>query len=183
MERHDAALAFGALQRLAPLQRLLPSHLVFIELGKIVDDNRNGQRNDQHAADTTDAADDLAQGRGRVNVAVADGGHGDAGPPERFRYGQELGVRLFLFREVRQTGEYQHAHGQEQHEQAELLVRVAQREPEALQPGGVPGQFQYAQYAHDPEYLYDATYVVELMCVRLVRFRHQYQRHVIRQYG
>lgn len=132
MERHDAALTLGSLQRLAPLQRLLASHLVFIELGKIVDDNRNGQRNDQHATDTTDATDDLAERRGRVDVAVADCGHGDAGPPERFRYGQELGVGFLLLGEVRQTREYQHAHGQEQHEQAQLLVRVAQREPEAL---------------------------------------------------
>lgn len=106
MERHDAALAFGTLQRFAPLQRLLPSHLVFIELGKIVDDNRNGQRNDQHAADTTDAADNLSEIGGRVYVTVADGSHGDAGPPERLRYGQELGARLFFFSEVRQTREY-----------------------------------------------------------------------------
>jgi len=183
VEGHDAALPLGALQRLAPLERLLPSHLVFIELGKIVDDNRNGQRNDQHAADTTDAADDLSQVRGRVNVAVADGGHGDAGPPERLGYGQELGVGFLLLGEVRQAGEYQHAHGQEQHEQAQLLVRVAQREPEALEAGRVTGQLEYAEYAHDAEYLYDAAHVVELVRVRLVRLGHQYERHEVRQYG
>lgn len=180
MEGHDAALAFGAFQCFTPLQRLLPPHLVFIELGKIVDDNRNGQRNDQHATDTTDAADDLAQRRGRVNVTVAHGGHGDAGPPERFRYGQELGAGLFFFGEIRQTGEYQYAHGQKQHEQAQLFVRVAQRETEALQPGRVSGQFQYAEYAHDPEYLYYPAHVVKLMRVRFVRLGHQYQRHVVR---
>lgn len=139
MEGHDASLAFGALQSFAPLQRLLSSHLVFIELGKIVDDNRNGQRNDQHATDTTDATDDLAQGRSRVNVAITYGGHGDAGPPERFRYGQELGVRLLFLGKIRQAGKYQHAHGQEQHEQAQLFVRVAQREPKTLQTGRMPG--------------------------------------------
>jgi len=106
VEGHDTSFALGALQRFTPLERLLPSHLVFIELGKIVDDNRNGQRNDQHAADTTDAADDFSQCRGRVNVAVTDGGHGDAGPPERLGYGQEFGVGFLLFCEVRQTGEY-----------------------------------------------------------------------------
>lgn len=141
VEGHDASLALSAVQRLAPLERLLSSHLIFIELGKIVDYNRNGQRNDQHATDTTDAADDLSQGRGRVYVAVANGGHGDAGPPERLGYGQKLGAGLLLLSEVRQTGEYQHAHGQEQHEQAQLFVRVAQCESEALQAGGVPGQF------------------------------------------
>jgi len=40
-----------------------------------------------------------------------------------------------------------------------------------------------AQYAHDPEYLYDAAHVVELVRVRLVGLGHQYQRHVVRQYG
>jgi len=180
VEGHDASLALGALQRLASLERLLSSHLVFIELGKIVDDNWNGQRNDQHAADTTDAADDLSQGRCRVYVAVANGGHGDAGPPERLGYGQKLGARLLFLGEICQTGEYQHAHGQKQHKQAQLFVRVAQREPEALQAGGVPGQFEYAEYAHDSEYLYDATHVVELVRVRFVRFGHQYQRHEVR---
>lgn len=129
---HDAALAFGALKCFAPLQRLLPPHLVFIELGKIVDDNRNGQRNNQHATDTTDTPDHFAKGRGWVNVAVPHSGHCDAGPPKRFGYRQELSVLFLFLGEIRQAGEYQYAHGQEQHEQSQFFVRVAQREPEAL---------------------------------------------------
>ncbi|KRZ10965.1 hypothetical protein T11_15226 [Trichinella zimbabwensis] len=76
------------------------------------------QRDHQHTTNATHGADDLARHRGRVHVAVADSGHGDAGPPEAGRYAGEVGVRLVLFGEVHKTAEHHHTHRHEQHQQA-----------------------------------------------------------------
>ena len=60
VEGNDAARALGLLQGLAPLESLLPPHLVLVELGKVVDNDGDGQRDNQHAAYTTHTTHDLA---------------------------------------------------------------------------------------------------------------------------
>lgn len=42
VEGDDAALALGPLKGLASLERLIASHLILVELGKVIDNNRNG---------------------------------------------------------------------------------------------------------------------------------------------
>lgn len=60
MERDDAALPLGPFEGLLALERLLPPHLVLVKLGKIVDDDGDGQGNDQYSANAADASDNLA---------------------------------------------------------------------------------------------------------------------------
>ena len=47
-------------------------------------------------------------------------------------------------------------------EESQLLVAALERVSERLESGGVPGQLQYPQYAHDPEDLDDPADVLEL---------------------
>ena len=53
VEGHDAALPLGAFEGFAPFQRFLSPHLVLVELGKVIDNDRNGQRDYQDTAYTT----------------------------------------------------------------------------------------------------------------------------------
>lgn len=182
VEGDDAALALGALERLAPLEGLLAAHLVLIEFGKIVNDDRNGQRNHQDTANTTYTSYDLPERRRRINVTVADGGHRDARPPEGLRYTDKLRIFFFLFGKIGQRGEDEHAHREEEHQQAELLVRVAQREAERLQAGGVARQLEDTQDTHDAEHLHHAAHVLELIGGVLIRLE-QKQRDEVRQDG
>ncbi len=59
-------------------------------------------------------------------------GHGNEGPPVGVHHGGKGGVLVVLLEHIRQRGEDQHAHGQEEHEQTKFLVRVLQSEAEAL---------------------------------------------------
>lgn len=132
MEGHDAALPLGPLKGLPPFDGLLPSHLVFVEFGEVVDDNGNGQRDYQDTTYTTHTADHLAErGRG-VDVAVSDGGHCDACPPKGLWNAYEFGPGLLLLSEVGETREYKDTHRQEEHQQAQLFVRVTQGKAKAL---------------------------------------------------
>lgn len=115
VEADDAALALGTVERLPPLQRLLAAHLVFVELGEIVNDDRNGQRDYQHAAYATHGTNDFAKRSGGVDVPVSDRGHGDSRPPKRFGYRYKLGLRFVFFGEVREGREDENAHCEEQH--------------------------------------------------------------------
>ena len=50
-----------------------------------------------------------------------------------------------------QRGEDEDAHHEEEHEEAELLVAVLQREGDRLQPRRVPRQLEDPHYPHYPE--------------------------------
>jgi hypothetical protein len=82
-------VSLGLLQRLLALDCLLSLHLVVVELGKIVDNDGDGQGHHQHPRDGAAGADKLAQTGLGADVSVADCGHGDDGPPEGGRYGGE----------------------------------------------------------------------------------------------
>jgi len=183
VKRHDGSLALGPLQGLFALKRLLPPHLVFVKLGKIVDDNGNGQGNDQYSANATDAPDNLAERRDRIDITVADRRHGDSGPPEGFGDAGVLGTRLVFLGKVAQTGEDEDAHGQEEHQQAQLFVRIAQRETQTLQTGRMARQFQNPQDPHDAEHLHHPPHVLELLLVVVALVVGQEQRHVVREDG
>ena len=53
VERENAAAALGQFERFTTLDCLLTPHLIFVILGKIADDDRDWQSDDE---DTTDAA-------------------------------------------------------------------------------------------------------------------------------
>ena len=161
MHGYDTAVLSRLGQRLPSFDRLLAAHLILVELGEVVDDDRDGQRDDEHAADAAHAANELAQRRLGHNVAVPHSRHRDRRPPER-RRDARVGLVVFrLFGEVGQAGEHQHADGEEHDEQAELLVAALQRVAERLQAGRVARQLQDAQDPHDPEDLDDAPHAVE----------------------
>lgn len=116
MKRHDAAFPFSSFKGLSPLDGFLPSHLILVEFGEVVDDNGNGQRDYQDTTYTTHTADHLAErGRG-VDVAVSDGGHCDACPPEGLWNAYEFRPGLLLFGEISETREYENTHRQEKHQ-------------------------------------------------------------------
>ena len=60
-----------------------------------------------------------------------------------------LSVVIIPLRDVCQTREDQHAHDDDEHEEAELLVGVLQGETQRLKTGDVSGQFEDAQDSHD----------------------------------
>ena len=117
----------------SPFQSLLPPDLVLVELGEVVDNDGDGQGNDEDTTDTAEDADALADRRGGNDVAVADGGHGDGGPPESVRDADKLLSILLALSEEGEAGEDKDAHGNEHEQQAKLLVGVFYGEPEALE--------------------------------------------------
>ena len=126
VQRHEAAVLARLRQRLASLHRLVAPQLVLVVLGEVVDDDRDRQRDDEHAADAADAADDLAEDCLRHDVAVAHRRHGDRRPPERARDARVVRV-VVLLGEVGERREHEDADGEEHDEQAELLVAALQR--------------------------------------------------------
>ena len=60
-----------------------------------------------------------------------------------------LRVSIVSLRDVGQAREDQHAHDDDEHEEAELLVRVLQGEAQSLEAGDVAGQLEDAEYSHD----------------------------------
>ncbi len=70
-------------------------------------------------------------------------------------------VLLVLLCKVAEAGKDEDAHGQEEHEEAELLVAVLQGEGDGLEAGGVARQLEDAHDPHDAEDLDDPADVVE----------------------
>ena len=103
VEGYNAALPLGTFQGLTSLQRLLSSHLVLVELRKIVDDNGNGQSDHQDPTNATDTSYNFPQRGCRVYVSIANCRHGDTSPPESLRYTDELSILFLFLSEVRQT--------------------------------------------------------------------------------
>ena len=68
----DGAPPLRPLHRGLLLRELLPPSLVFVEGGKVVADDGDGERDDQHAADGAACADHLAQAGHRTDVTVPD---------------------------------------------------------------------------------------------------------------
>ncbi len=83
---HEAAGPSGLVQGLASLQSLLSSLLSFVKLREVVDDDRNGQSDDEDAADAANRSDYFPESGHRYHVAVANSGHCNDGPPECCRY-------------------------------------------------------------------------------------------------
>lgn len=115
VEADDAALPFRPFQGLSSFQRLFASHLIFVELGEVVHDNWNGQRDYQHATNATDTAYHFSQWGGGVDIPVAHSCHRDPRPPERLRDTDELGVWFLFFRKIGQTRKNKYAHSEEEH--------------------------------------------------------------------
>ena len=165
VEGDNGALQLRALQRLLPLHSLLFAHLLVIELSKVVYNNGNGQGNNQYTAHGTRRPNDLSQARMGTNVPVAHRTHRDNGPPERLGDAAKQRVLLVLLRKVAEAGEDEDAHGEEEHEQAQLLVAVLQREAEGLEAGGVARQLEDTQDPHDAKHLDDAADLLKLFRV------------------
>ena len=77
--------------------------------------------------------------------------------PEWRRNAWKCRVGFFLFRKVAQAWKDEHTHGEEQHEQAELLVAVLQGEGDGLETGGVSGQLEDSHDSHNSENLSDKS--------------------------
>ena len=88
--RQRALPSPSLLQRCPPLHRLLPSQLVLVELGKVVDNDGDGQGDDEDAAYAAGHAHDLPDEGVGHHVPVAHGGNRDGGPPESVRDRGEL---------------------------------------------------------------------------------------------
>ena len=112
--------------------------MVIVELCKIVDNDGNGQSHHQDPRNSTAGSNELPQSGGGVDVPVAHRGHRDDRPPEGRGDGSKAGVLLVFLREVAERGEDEDPHGEEQHQQAQLLVAVLQSEGYRLKPSGVP---------------------------------------------
>ena len=153
VEGDDGALHLGALQRRLTLHSLFFSNLLVIKLGKIVNNDGNGQGNNQYTTNGACRPDNLTRPSFGADVPVADRAHGDDGPPKSLGDTAEQGLLLVLFRKITQTGENEDAHGQKEHEEAELLVRVLEREAERLEAGRVAGQLEDPEDTHDPKHL------------------------------
>ena len=59
-------------------------------------DDGDGEGDAQGAADAADAGHQFARGSGGGNVTIASAGHGDDGPVQSLRQGEEHRVRLIL---------------------------------------------------------------------------------------
>ena len=108
----------------APLFRQLHAGLgVTVEQGEVGDDNRYGERNDQHAGQRAQAAHNEAGiGLGHP-VPIADSGHGDDGPPEALGDALEVVLRVGVepFSIVDKAGKDDHPEDEEEDEKGELL--------------------------------------------------------------
>ena len=124
------------------LQSLLASDLVLVELGEVVHDDRDGEGDDEDPADAAEDADGLAHPCHGHDVAIADGGHGDGGPPERVRDADELLPVVLTLGEEGEAGEDENAHRDEHEQQAELLVRVLDGEAQTLESCGMSCQLE-----------------------------------------
>ena len=171
---------FGLFQGFFPFDGLLPLDLFIVELSEVVDNDGDGEGHHEDPGDGTAGADELAEARGGVDVPVAHSGHRDDGPPERGWDGGEASLQLVLLGEVAEAGENEDAHGEEEHQEAELLVAVFQCEGYGLEASGVsgggwrtklilrsvlsrlsPGQLEYPHDSHDSEHLNNPPHVVE----------------------
>ena len=78
------------------------------------------------------------------HISVADGGHGDQGPPQSERNGVEVVVRIGLdaLGVVDERGEDDDAQNQEEHQQRQLLGRRPERLDQNLQTCAVWFRFQ-----------------------------------------
>ena len=92
----------------------------------------------------------------------------NGGPPEGGRDGGEAGRVVLALGEVGEAREDEHAECEEEHEQAELLVRALQREAERLQARRVARELQHAQDAQHAEQLEHAAYVRDRLGARPV---------------
>ena len=98
--------------------------------------DRRRQREQQHAGDCARAADDLAADRDRRDVAVADGRHGDEGPPERGGDAGEALVVLGVLCVVGERAERDDEDGADEEEEQELADAAADGLDEDLQHVG-----------------------------------------------
>lgn len=164
----DALVAVRLLRVLAVLRlgavlraRLLPQRaallLLQLQVGarEGVKDGRDRERHEEDAAQDAAERHHLAGDAPGHHVSVADGGHGDHGPPVAAGDAGELllGAQLALGQE-HQRGEESHGDAEEQQEEAEFTRAPLHRQPERLQTQGVarqPHHVKDPQRSQDPE--------------------------------
>ena len=178
---YDAAVPLGSLQSLSPLDGFLLPLLLFVKLGEVIDNNGDGKSNHQDPRDAAETPHNFPQESLGVDVSIPNSCHGDGGPPEWGRDAFELGVILILLSKEDKAGEDHDAHGEEEDEQAQLVVAPPQGEAQGLEASGVTCQLKDAENTHDPEDLDHAADVLELQHA-LVGFSEE-DGDVIRQNG
>lgn len=59
MEWDNTALPFRSVQRFSTFERFVSTHLIFIEFGKIVNNDRNGKRDNQYSTNAAYSSNDF----------------------------------------------------------------------------------------------------------------------------
>ena len=138
------------------------AHLsVAVKHAEVGDDNWDGERDDEDAAEGAERSDDEARPGLGDHVAVADGGHGDDGPPQPLRDALEVVLRVGVqpLGVVHEAGEDDHAEDEEEDEQRELLGARLESVDQDLEARRVTGELEEPQDADDGEELQDVGVV------------------------
>ena len=137
------------------LRQLHPRLSVTVEQGKVGDDDRYGEGDDEHAGQGAEAAHNQPGiGLGH-HVAVAHRRHRHHGPPEALRDALEVVLRVCVepFGIVDEAGKDDHAKDEEEDEEGKLLGAGLEGVDEDLEAGRVAGQLEQPEDADDGEEL------------------------------
>ena len=107
--------------------------LVPVEIVEVCDDDWDRQGDGKYAGDYAQSSDQLAPDADGGDVAVADGRHGDDGPPKGARDGRELALLLARLGVVGGRAEDDHGNEQEEKEHPELVETRLDCHPEDTQ--------------------------------------------------
>ena len=173
MKSNYGTLFLSPLESFFPFHSLFFSNLLIVKLSEIIYNDRNGQRNDQNTTNSARRPDYFPYARRRADVPVADGTHGDDGPPEGLGDAAEECAFFILLSKITQTWEYEDAHGQEQHEKSQLFIRVFQSEAQTLKTSGVSCKLKYSQYSHDSKDLHYSSHIFKLVGVLIGFYQKQ----------
>ena len=134
---------------------------VAVEHAEVGHDDGDGESDDKDAAEGAERAHDEARPGLGHHVAVADGGHGDDGPPQPFRDALEVVLRVGVqpLGVVHEAGEDDHAEDEEEDEQRELLGARLESVDQDLEARRVTGELEEPQDPDDGEKLQDVGVV------------------------
>lgn len=145
------------------LGKFRPGLSVRVEEGEVADDDRNGEGDGQDPHEGAQRPDEHAEVGLRCYVPVADGRHGNHGPPESNGDRGEVvvGVVLDSLGVVDEACGDDDADDEEEDEQEEFVGARLERVDEDLQPGGMPGQLEQPHDADDVDELQDVVFLLQ----------------------
>ena len=131
---------------------------------EVAANDRDGQRDDQHATHCACAAHELARPRLGRHVPVADGRHGDEAPPEGDGHGGEVGLAAMHdhLDVVDDAGEEHDGDEEDEQQQHELVRARLQRVDHDLQPVRQLDEPEQPEHAHHQEHAHDVVLVEQV---------------------